>query len=92
MNELKVKELVLKIMNSAIEKTFCTEHDVFVNFSAHTKALEIVIHKNGWEKRSERLEEPIYKFIYLVAPFEGYKPEIPVLEELEKILNYINEL
>ncbi|WP_302739070.1 hypothetical protein [uncultured Clostridium sp.] len=92
MNELKIKELVLKIMNSAIEKTFCTEHDVFVKFNAHIKALEIDIHKNGWKKRSERLEESIYKFIYLVAPFEEYKTEIPVLEELEKVLNYINEL
>lgn len=92
MEGLKIKELVLKIMNAAIEKTFGTNHDVFVYFEAHTKELQVSIYKNGWKKRNERLENHVYKNLYLVEPFEGYKPEVPVLEELKGILNYINEL
>lgn len=92
MEILKIKDLVLKIMNAAIEKTVCTKHDVFVAFSAHVMQLNIDIHKDGYESRSKRAVDPIRKSIYLAPPFDGYKPQVPIVEELEEILNYINAL
>lgn len=38
LNDLKIKELVLKIINKAIEKTATTEADVFVDFSGHVRS------------------------------------------------------
>lgn len=92
MEGLKIKELALKIMNAAIEKTVCTDNDVFVEFRAHVMILSICVIKGGWKSRKERTEESFNKDIYLTPPFDGYEPEVPVLEELEGILNYINEI
>ena len=53
MNDLEVKNLVMKIMNSAYDKTTLTDAEVFVNFYAHTKNLLIQIFPMGWDKRKE---------------------------------------
>lgn len=37
MNDLEVKNLVMKIINEAYEKTALTSAEVFVIFSAHTR-------------------------------------------------------
>ena len=46
MNDLEVKNLVMKIMNSAYDKTTLTDY-------AHTKNLLIQIFPMGWDKRKE---------------------------------------
>lgn len=84
MEGLRVKELVLKIMNAAIEKTVCTSNDVFVNFEGHVMILDVRVYSGD-----KRIFD---KYLYLSPPFEGYKPEVPVLEELNCILDYINAL
>lgn len=84
MEGLKIKELVVRIMNAAIEKTVCTSYDVFVNFQGHVMALDVRVYLNN--------EKTFDKYFYLVPPFEGYQPEVPPLEELDGILNYINSL
>ena len=57
----KVQELVLRVMNSALNVTFDTDHDVFVEFKANVKSLKVQIFKNGWTDRYPELErEEIY--------------------------------
>ena len=53
MNNLEVKNLVMKIMNEAYDKSILTNAEVFVNFYAHTKNLSIDIYPMGWDKRKE---------------------------------------
>ena len=53
MNNLEVKNLVMKIMNEAYDKSILTNAEVFVNFYAHTKNLSIDIYPIGWDKRKE---------------------------------------
>lgn len=59
MNDLEIRELVLKIMNEAMDKTENTKADVFVDFQAHVKELVLRILKSGWKNR--KVEEEIYK-------------------------------
>ena len=44
----KIQELVLKVVNSALNVTYDTNHDVFVYFEAHVKTIQVAIFKNGW--------------------------------------------
>ena len=62
MNDLKIKELVLKIMNKAIEKTATTASDISVNFSGHVSSLNVYVHINGYIRGNE---EFISKETYL---------------------------
>lgn len=84
MEALKIKDMVLKIMNAAIEKTVCTQNDVMVNFMGHVMSLTVSVYLGK--------ENLFYRNLYLQKPFEEYKPDKPILEELEEILDYINQL
>lgn len=84
MEALKIKDMVLKIMNVAIEKTVCTPNDVIVNFSGHVMSLTVSVYLGR--------ENLFYRDLFLQEPFEEYKPDKPILEELEEILDYINQL
>ncbi len=84
MEALKIKDMVLKIMNVAIEKTVCTPNDVIVNFSGNAMSLTVSVYLGR--------ENLFYRNLYLQKPFEEYKPDKPILEELEEILDYINQL
>lgn len=44
MEGLKIKELVIEIMNTDILKTVCTSYDVFVNFSVYAMTLAIRVY------------------------------------------------
>ncbi|MDU5262724.1 MAG: hypothetical protein E6176_09875 [Clostridium celatum] len=44
MEGLKIKELVIEIMNADILKTVCTSYDVFVNFSVYAMTLGIRVY------------------------------------------------
>ena len=52
----EIKILVLKIMNSALEVTYNTKHDVVVGFVANVKLLKVLIYKDGWTERYPNLE------------------------------------
>lgn len=82
MNDLEIRELVLKIMNEAMDKTENTKADVFVDFQAHVKELVLRILKSGWKNR--KVEEEIYKSVYLNDP--------GAIEQLEEMYNLINFL
>ncbi|WP_298127016.1 hypothetical protein [uncultured Clostridium sp.] len=84
MEALKIKDMVLKIMNAAIEKTVCTPNDVMVNFMGHVMSLTVSVYLGK--------ENLFYRNLYLQKPFEEYKPDKPILEELKEILDYINQL
>lgn len=84
MEALKIKDMVLKIMNAAIEKTVCTQNDVIVNFSGHVMSLTVSVYLG--------IKNLFYRDLFLQKPFEEYKPDKPILEELEEILDYINKL
>lgn len=84
MEALKIKDMVLKIMNAAIEKTVCTSNDVIVDFMGHVMSLTVSVYLGK--------ENLFYRNLYLQKPFEEYKPDKPILEELEEILDYINQL
>lgn len=84
MEALKIKDMVLKIMNAAIEKTVCTQNDVMVDFMGHVMSLTVSVYLGK--------ENLFYRNLYLQKPFEEYKPDKPILEELEEILDYINQL
>lgn len=53
MNDLEIKNLVMKIMNEAYDKTALTDAEIFVNFSAHTRELSVEIFPMSWARRKE---------------------------------------
>lgn len=71
MEALKIKDMVLKIMNVAIEKTVCTPNDVIVNFSGHVMSLTVSVYLGR--------ENLFYRDLFLQEPFEEYKPDKPIL-------------
>lgn len=89
MNDLEIRQLVLKIMNKAMEKTENTKSDVFINFMAHVKGLEVRLFKNGWQKSELRTDveaDLIDETIYLTRNKED------VLEKLQDMYNLICSL
>ena len=52
----KIQELVLKVVNSALNVTYDTTHDVFVYFEAHIKKIQVEIFKNGWTDKYPEIE------------------------------------
>lgn len=88
MNDLKIKELVLKIMNKAIEKTATTSSDVFVDFSGHVKSLSVYIHINGYKSNDK---EVIKKDTYLDPDYDFLTKE-DIIDNLQKIYDVIYAL
>jgi hypothetical protein len=88
MNDLDIRQMVLKIMNKAIEKTENTKAEVFVEFRAHVKILEVRIFENGWRPAEIRtdMDTLVEKRINL-----DYSKE-SVLEELQTMYNLIYSL
>lgn len=48
------------IMNKAIEKTENTKADVFIDFQAHVKKLDIRIFQDGWAKEASAISKSVY--------------------------------
>lgn len=88
MNDLKIKELVLKIMNKAIEKTATTSSDVFVDFSGHVKSLSVSIHINGYKSNDK---EVINKDTYLDPNYDFLTKE-DIIYNLQSIYDVIYSL
>ena len=88
MNDLKIKELVLKIMNKAIEKTATTASDVFVDFSGHVKRLSVSIHINGYKSNDK---EVINKDTYLDPNYDFLTKE-DIIYNLQSIYDVIYSL
>jgi len=88
MNDLDIRQLVLKIMNKAMEKTENTKADVFVDFQGHVKSLCIRVYINGWKKSELRTDEEVLidKTVYLIRNKED------VLEKLQDMYNLIYSL
>lgn len=78
MNDLKIRELILMIMDKALEKTENTKADVFVDFQAHVKMLDIRIFQNGWTKGSPIISKSAY------LDEDG---AIEVLREMHELIN-----
>lgn len=80
MNDLEIKKLVLMIMNKALEKTENTDADVFVDFQAHVKKLDIRIFQNGWTKEVPAISK------------STYLNETGAVEDLREMYELINSL
>ena len=76
----KKMQLVLDIMQLAVEISENTKADVFVEYSGHVDQLSVRIYKGGWEKGKD---EELYKNIYLNA--NGYRTEEDIIASLEEI-------
>ena len=89
MNDLKIKELVLKIINKSIEKTATTEADVFVDFSGHVRSLRVCIHKNGYRLHDNNV---LRKETYLEPKEEYMLTKEDIINNLQKIYDVIYAL
>ena len=89
MNDLDIRQMVLKIMNKAIEKTENTKADVFVDFQGHVKTLDIHVHINGWKRKEEQTSDDVV--IYKDVSFK-HEPKESVIEKLQDMYNLICSL
>ena len=71
MEVFKIKELLLKIMNAAFEKTACSDYNVVINFSGNVMSLTVTVYLG-----KERMFD---KYLYLLLHFENYKTDVPTL-------------
>lgn len=86
MNIFKIRDLVTKITEKALEKSFSTKADVFVNFQSHTKQLGLSVYLTGWKSR---IAADYYEEIYLEPIFDGHITEEEILEKLQKAYDLI---
>lgn len=78
------KELILKIIQKALETNSRQKNTVFINYYGHVNSISIQIHTNGWKEN----EHPDYsKNIYLDnRPYKQSKEELQeILDKLDKI-------
>ncbi len=81
------KELILKIMERALEINSRERNTIFINYYGHVDSISIQIHTNGWEKD----KDPDYsKDIYIEGRL--YKQNKDELQEVLNKLDKIKEL
>ena len=79
-----VKELILKIMERALEINSKQKNTIFIRYSGHVDGFEIEIYKNGWK---EYKKEDYSKCIYMCnrTSEENLKELTKIIKELDKI-------
>ena len=75
----KKMQLVLDIMQLAVEISQNTTTDVFVEYSGHVDQLYIMVFHDGWEKDKEYYSKDIY------LNTKAYQTEEYIIETLEEI-------
>lgn len=75
----KKMQLVLDIMQLAVEISKNTKTDVFVEYAGHVDQLGVRIYEDGWENREEYYD----RYVYLNT--ETYQTEEDIIEILEEI-------
>lgn len=77
------KELILKIMERALEINSRQRNTVFITYYGHVDSISIQIHTNGWKEN----KHPDYsKSIYMNNRYTNSK------KELSEILEYLNKI
>ena len=89
MNDLDIRQLVLKIMNKAMEKTENTKADIFVDFQGHVKTLDIRVYINGWKRKEDQISDDVV--IYKGVSFKHDSKE-SAIEKLQDMYNLIYSL
>lgn len=78
------RELILKIIEKALEINSRQKNTVFISYYGHTDSISVQIHTRGWKED----EYPDYsKNIYM-----GNRPYKQNKKELEEVLDKIKEL
>jgi len=75
----KIMQLVLDIMQLAIEISKNTKTDVFVSYSGHVDSLDIMVYYGGW---SEDRDPDYIKSVYLNPKYQTVEYIIETLEEI----------
>lgn len=89
MNDLDIRQTVLKIMNKAMEKTENTKSDVFVDFQGHVKSLSVRVYISGWKREEERTHDDVV--ICKDVSFK-HEPKESTIKKLQEMYNLIYSL
>jgi outer membrane protein assembly factor BamD (BamD/ComL family) len=79
-----MKELILEIMKTALEKNQENKNTIFIDYSGHVQLLNIQVYLNGWKDyKQANYTKDLYMSIH---------PEKENIEELSKILEFLKGL
>lgn len=79
-----MKELILEIMKTALEKNQENKNTIFIDYSGHVQALSIKVYLNGWkEDNNANYTKDLFMCNY---------SEKENIEELSKILEFLKGL